>query len=73
MSWQHTSLFASVWYAVEEGTFLHRVPHIANRLVCCHDIDHVTKDEHLHYNCSFSKAQNSSCVNRNMSERPSEF
>jgi hypothetical protein len=35
---------------------------LANRLVCCHDIDHVTKDEHLNHNCSFSKARNSSLM-----------
>jgi predicted AAA+ superfamily ATPase len=45
--------------AVPSSTVYHT---LANRLVCRHDIDHVTKDEYMNHNCSFSKARNSSLM-----------
>jgi hypothetical protein len=38
------------------------LPCTAHLLVCRHDTDHVTRDEHLNHNCSFSKARNSSLM-----------
>jgi hypothetical protein len=46
--------------AVHASSTVYRT--LANRLVCRHDIDHVTKDEHLNHNCSFTKARNSSLM-----------
>jgi hypothetical protein len=52
----------NVMAAYQEGTSSTVYCTLADRLVCHDEIDHVTKDEHLNHNCSFSKAQNSSLM-----------